>query len=131
MFLFLVFDCVTYSFTYYMYVNIGLCYSFNNYIVDLWLIPGPLQTDRKVQISIKTFCFNLVLFEFFCPAGSDEDESNKLTCRQTMERKGFVPLQSHTNTKYFVHTTKRCVIFFVLFSYCGSLFHTRWRGILL
>lgn len=32
-----------------------------------------------------------------------------------MERKGFVPLQSHTNTKYFVHTTKRCVIFFVLF----------------
>lgn len=47
-----------------------------------------------------------------------------------MERKGFVPLQSHTNTKYFVHATKRCVIFFwVLFSYCGSLFHTRWRGI--
>lgn len=127
MFLFLVFDCVTYSFT----CMLILTSVIHSTIYCLWLIPGPLQTDRKVQISIKTFCFNLVLFEFFCPAGSDEDESNKLTCRQTMERKGFVPLQSHTNTKYFVHTTKRCVIFFVLFSYCGSLFHTRWRGILL
>lgn len=98
-----------------MYVNIDLCYSFNNIL--------SLAYPRAIADG---YCLN-----FFCPAGSDEDESNKLTYRQTMERKGFVPLQSHTNTKYFVHTTKRCVIFFVLFSYCGSLFHTRWRGILL